>query len=605
MRLLRSALRTVSRSLSPMLWYELFFKVLAAAILAPLVAALLAGFIRSTGSVSISNEAIAGFILSPRGLAALVVVGTVSFGIIFMELAGLMVISAETLRGEPGRPVAALRRVAGRFPRLLRLGLLQLVGFVLLATPFLIALWLVYRSLLSGSDINYYLAERPPEFWMALGIGALVSAVALVLLAALYVGWILALPIMLFEQSRPWTALRRSYRLVRQAWRSVAAALVGWLLLALLLGAAANAAFDVVSNGILDRIGDRTVYVLAAVALLIALYVVGAAVISAVAATVDAALIMQIYADLAGSPPEAAPAERRAAAAPRFASAAGLAWVSVLAILAVAAVTAVTILGQLRLDHRVAVTAHRGSSRAAPENTLSAIRQAIDDGADFAEIDVQLSADSVVVVLHDADFQRVAGVARSIADLTYEEIGALDVGSWFSPDFAGERAPTLQQAMDLARGRIKLNIELKVKGAPEGLVERVAELVERNDFTAECVITSLDEAAVRAMKLRSPELAVGAIVATAIGDASRLPVDLLSVSTQFVSRNRIRRAHRRDVEVHVWTVNDPQQMWDMIHLRVDNIITDEPTVLVAVLEESASLNNAQRVLLGFRSWLAQ
>src|SRR5262249_22055869 len=93
----------------------------------------------------------------------------------------------------------------------------------------------------------------------------------------------------------------------------------------------------------------------------------------------------------------------------------------------------------------VRVTAHRGHARAAPENTLSAIRKAIESGADYVEMDVQQTADGVVVLLHDRDLKRVAGVSRRLDELSYDEVRKLDVGSWFDPAFAGERVPTLEQ----------------------------------------------------------------------------------------------------------------------------------------------------------------
>src|SRR5262245_66119900 len=84
----------------------------------------------------------------------------------------------------------------------------------------------------------------------------------------------------------------------------------------------------------------------------------------------------------------------------------------------------------------VQVTAHRGHARAAPENTLSAMRKAIESGADYAEMDVHLTADGEVVLLHDRDLKRVAGVSRRLDELSFAEVRRLDVGSWFGPAFA-------------------------------------------------------------------------------------------------------------------------------------------------------------------------
>jgi glycerophosphoryl diester phosphodiesterase len=603
--LLRAAFGTVRRGLAPLLWYELFFKLLAVAILTPLATRLMTVFIHSTGSVAVSNTAIVGFLASPSGVAAVVVVGAVSLAIIFLELAGLILIADATRRGGRADALPALRAVGKRFPRLLSLGALQLAGFSLVLAPFLAGIWLVYRSLLSTSDIYFYVTERPPEFWVAAGIGGAIALAGFLVFAALYVCWILALPVMLFEGSGAWGALRRSYHLARPAWWPVARMMIGWLLVSAALGMVAQFLFDGTAAGTLGLAGSRTRYVIAAVAGLAALYVVGSALLTAVAFTVDASLIAHAYAGLAGSPVEGRlPPDLAARRTPRKSST-RLVWVVVLGFLAVTVIASATAIRRLDLDRQVAITAHRGSSVAAPENTLSAVTQAIADGADYAEIDVQLSADSAVVVIHDIDLRRIAGVARLVSEMTLAELQEVDAGSWFSPQFAGERLPTLQEVIDLARGRIKLNIELKVTGSPDGLVDRVVDLVERNGFAEECVITSLEEAAVRAVKQQAPDLRVGFIAATAIGDPTRMPVDLLAVSTQFLSSGLIRRAHRRGMEIHVWTVNTRERAWDVIEMGVDNIMTDYPPRLRELLDERAEMTNAEKVLLAFRSWLAE
>jgi glycerophosphoryl diester phosphodiesterase len=603
--LLRAAFGTVRRGLAPMLWYELFFKLLAVAILTPLATRLMTVFIQSTGSVAVSNKAIVEFLASPSGVAAVVVVGAVSLAIVFFELAGLVLIADATRRGQRADALPALYAVGRRFPRLLSLGALQLAGFVLAIAPFVAGIWLVYRWLLSTSDIYFYVTQRPPEFWLATGVGGAIALVGFLVFALLYVGWILALPVMLFEGSGAWAALRRSYRLVRPAWWPVARTMVGWMLIAAALGTVAQFLFDATAAGTLGLAGSRTGYVIAAVAGLVALYVVGSALLSAVALTVDASLIAHVHATLAGTPSEERlPHDLAGRRTPRTSSA-RLAWVVVLGFLAVTVVASFTAVGRLDLDKQVAVTAHRGSSVAAPENTLSAVTQAIVDGADYAEIDVQLSADSAVIVIHDIDLRRIAGTPRLVSEMTLAELQEVDAGSWFSPEFASERLPTLQEVVDLARGRIKLNIELKVTGSPQGLVERVVDVIERNGFAEECVITSLEEAAVRAVKQQAPDLREGFILATAIGDPTRMPVDLLAVSTQFLSAGLIRRAHRRGMEVHVWTVNTRERMWDVIERGVDNIMTDYPPRLREVLEERAEMTNGEKVLLAFRSWLAE
>src|SRR5262249_13347946 len=173
----------------------------------------------------------------------------------------------------------------------------------------------------------------------------------------------------------------------------------------------------------------------------------------------------------------------------------------------------------------VQVTAHRGHARAAPENTLSAMRKAIDSGADYAEMDVQQTADGVIVLLHDRDLKRVAGLSRRLEDLSYDEVRKLDVGSWFDPAFASERVPTLEEVIKLCRGRIRLNIELKFFGPDRRLANAVARLLREQDFEADCFVTSRNYDALVEVKRHNPRLRTGLTVAHALGDVSRLEVE--------------------------------------------------------------------------------
>jgi len=107
------------------------------------------------------------------------------------------------------------------------------------------------------------------------------------------------------------------------------------------------------------------------------------------------------------------------------------------------------------------VIAHRGASAYAPENTLPAFEKAVELGADWFELDCTLSKDGAIIVIHDDSVDRTTGTVGAVRDLTLAELKALDAGSWYGPDFAGEPLPTLEEALDLARGRIGVYVEIK------------------------------------------------------------------------------------------------------------------------------------------------
>ncbi len=244
------------------------------------------------------------------------------------------------------------------------------------------------------------------------------------------------------------------------------------------------------------------------------------------------------------------------------------------------------------LGQRVQVTAHRGSSRRAPENSLSALRQAISDGADSAEIDVQETRDGVPVLIHDGDLMRIARHPGNIWELTYAEVLGLDIGSWFSPAFAAERIATLEQALAVARGSIGLNIELKDNGHGQRLAERTVELVRQSGWAGHCLVTSQDQTMLARVHQLAPEIKIGQIPSTPGDDLAIRGISLLSLPWEQVSAERIARNRRAGLDTHVWTVNDPAVMTRMLELGVDGIITDDPRRLRDLITEREGVLDA-------------
>jgi glycerophosphoryl diester phosphodiesterase len=194
----------------------------------------------------------------------------------------------------------------------------------------------------------------------------------------------------------------------------------------------------------------------------------------------------------------------------------------------------------------------------------------------------------------------VAGVSRRLEDLSYDEVRKLDVGSWFDPAFADERVPTLAEVINLSRGRIKLNIELKFFGKDRRLVGAAARLLRAQRFEPHCLVTSFNYDAIRELKRQDPSLRTGIIVAHALGNVSRLEVDALSVRADWLTDEVLRAAHRQGKEVHVWTVNDAGQMIRLMKRGVDNILTSDPDMAVRVRDEWASLTGPERLVLASR-----
>ncbi|MGN0506543.1 MAG: glycerophosphodiester phosphodiesterase family protein [Lachnospiraceae bacterium] len=232
-----------------------------------------------------------------------------------------------------------------------------------------------------------------------------------------------------------------------------------------------------------------------------------------------------------------------------------------------------------------AITAHRGASLTAPENTLSALSAAIENLADYAEIDVQETADGVVVLMHDYSLKRTTGQKKYVYYTTYEELKEYDCGSWFSAEFAGERIPTLEQALELCKGKIYLNIELKGAYNREELAEKVAQLIEEYDFENQCVVTSTSQEILLRVKELNENIKTGYIMSLAYGDFyEKEGIDFFSMKSSFIDEKVVETAHRFGKEIHAWTVNSRSELERMKLIGVDNIITDDPILAREVLE---------------------
>ena len=255
-------------------------------------------------------------------------------------------------------------------------------------------------------------------------------------------------------------------------------------------------------------------------------------------------------------------------------------------LLAVSAVALTGGCGRKEVD-MFTVTAHRGASAAAPENTIAAIERAIGFGAHFAEVDVHMSRDGRVVLMHDESVNRTTDGQGNVWDLTLEELKGLDAGSWFAEEFRGEPVPTLREAIDLARGKIKLNIEIKVSRDEPDIAEKVVGIIREEAFEDDCMVTSFDRETVEEVKRLAPDITTGHIFGkgyeeTVFGGGW----EVLSCSKDIVDEDFVARAGDAGKSVHVWTVNDEPTMIRLIGIGVDGIITNKPDLLFQVLSAS-------------------
>ena len=579
---------------------DLATRVAATLLLTPLVAFVAQLALSRASGGAATDMDILWFVLSPLGIATLLFVAG---GAILAGFIGHTAIMTVAAGFEENRAVSwlvgmreALRRLAGIFEMAVR----ALIRLILDAAPWLVVAGGIYLLMLTDHDINYYLAEKPSEFWIA---GALIGVALLGLVwfvGRRLLGWSIALPRLLFGGASPRDALKESAAALQDRKRRA-------LLLFLVWGGATLAVTALITgvSGWLGRLfipegTDQLAPMAAGIAIAVIVGGLGSLIVSVVSSIVLALSLFEL--DRAWATPWNLPktittdpgtlGKRATLAVP------GWAWVLV----AIAVPAGVLVLGYRMLDkisveNVVEVTAHRGASARAPENTLAAFRAAIEDRADFIELDVQETSDGVVAVHHDADFMRVAKDPRKIWETTWAEVAQIPNGGWFDPAFEAERVATLEDALELAGDEIRVNIELKTYGHGQQLEERVVEIVERTGMADRVVLMSLSRPIVQKLKELRPEWTVGLLAAVSIGDLTKLQADFLAVSAGNATPGLVKRAHESGKRLLVWTVNHPAQMSSMITIGVDGLITDEPALARDVMRQRAEMTPVERLLV--------
>ena len=596
--MLLGAYDDVRRSWRQLFLTDIAYKLVGVAILSPLLALTLQLFVSLSGNEVLADQDILFFALRPVGMIAIVVVSGVALTIIALEQACLMAIGLSAAEGLEVDLRSLFRFALGRARDVVILAVLITGRSLLWALPFLAAIGGIYLGFLGEYDINYYLSERPPEFLAALGLAAVVVAGLAAVLVPKLVGWAFALPLVLFESSTPRTALRQSRDRAFGHRGVMTAVLVGWGVAAFLLANAPVGLVTLAGRAVAPLARGSLDFVFVLMILLVALWLVLGVIATMVNAAAFALVIVRLYEKLAASPDLEAP---RVLAAGADGGRGGLSLRGVLVGLVVAALVAsavgFVVMRRVRIDQDVLVIAHRGAAGAAPENTLAAVGLAVEENADFVEIDVQETADGEVVVFHDSDFMKTAGVDLKIWDASFAEAREIDIGSWFDAGFSQERVPTLAEVLERCKDGSKVTIELKYYGHDQRLEERVAEIVEAAGMEEQVILMSLDYDGVRKMKRLRPEWTVGLLAATAVGDLTELDADFLAVNAGMATRSFVRRSRAQGKDVYVWTINDPVAMARMAAVGVDGLITDEPALARSVLERLAELGTVERMLL--------
>lgn len=423
-------------------------------------------------------------------------------------------------------------------------------------------------------------------------------AAACILILLLCLTWVLVLPLFVLERKSLWQSVKESVCYVRRRLVRVFLLLARWNLSAVFRAALLSGIVILPLYGVILAVGmqsTQAMFAMSRASLLIELpffqFLIDCSITAA-----QCSILALLYYHLRGHVPfelEQPVSGRRWRTSGKAVIAASIAGATVLTLL-----LSLVYLVLPKDDELLSllggtapvITSHRGYSSAAPENTLPAFQLAIDHGSDRAELDVQMTKDGVVMVTHDASLRRCTGRNAYIYDLTYDEVRKLDAGRWFSAKYAGTKIPTLEEVLDLCKGRIQLNIEIKPNAATPELEAETVRIIREKGFEKDCVITSQSYETLCKVKELDPEIETGYILALGVGSFYDLPeADFFSVEATFITSGMVQQIHKRGKTISAWTVNREEDASNMLSLGVDDVITDKPEMVQELISEDADL----------------
>lgn len=558
--------------------FEFVFKLLTVLIAVPLFSGAFKLIMKVTGYSYLTLENVAAFILHPVTLLSLIVLIILMTAYNMFDIATVIIILDQSYQKKKVRIREAVGMSVRRCRELLHLSSLPLAFLTLFLIPFL------NLGMASGLITTIQIPEFITDYILKDKVLLPLCMTAVLLLAILLVRWLYSLHFFIlegesFQQARKRSGLLGAGKHIRDLavlfvlQAAITFAYVLFILVGILLIVAMNAALG------------RFLLIKSILASLVWLFIaVSAAIFMALSTPFSYAGISVLYYARRQERGEEIHSLKLEALEPAGKKHHGLRFLLGGAA-AVALVLAVRFTyglyrGEYNLNieyvRTTEVTAHRGASVNYPENTMSAFVGAKELGADWIELDVQQTKDGEIIVIHDTNFKRTTGLDRNTWELTYAEVCRLDAGSFFAPDFQGERIPLLSEVIAFAEeNNVRLNIELKPTGHETDFEKSVVDIIREYDFAEECVVTSQVYQVLENVKSYDPQIRTVYVMSLAYGDITTLEAaDHFSVEAANVSKELVGRVHREGKELYAWTVNTRESISRMVEMNVDNIITD-------------------------------
>ncbi|EAL14562.1 glycerophosphoryl diester phosphodiesterase [Bacillus cereus G9241] len=563
--------QTVRFAFWNVLTFQLAYKLLAAIVFVPLFGIIFNKLLYFGGYANATNDELLAFLKTPYGILAIVILSLLALFLIFTEFAVLIIISYFAHKRQKVRLRPILYKTVTYLPTLFTY---CLPGFILYAVVLLPLLNMGYETaLIPQIQIpNFITGELAKTTMGQVGYYTFFAVVAY-----LNLRWIFVLPIVVLEQKPFRIAARKSATLVKESFFKVLFFLVGFfisigIVYVIFLGIYLLCLWGVYEftnpKGTFALLAESTISVFLTSTLYLFSFIVTPFYIMAITRLYLQKVPVEDVLLEEGLDYSKTKADKCFFQKHRW----KFIGVYIVGIITAGMVVAFIVTFISNSYKEPIIMAHRGYISKGVENTKEAIQGAIDAKADYAEIDVLQTKDGELAVIHDLKLKRLANANVHVSDLTMDELRQLTL----SQDGFSGQISTLDEIIKLAKGKIKLNIEVKLHGGEKDFVNKVLKTIKDNEFEKQCVIQTLHYPLIKEFKRANPNIKVGYILYASRAHLKNVKADFYVAEEYMLNKKLVKEARKLNKPIYVWTVNDMESLKGYYKLNVDGIITDYP-----------------------------
>lgn len=559
--------------------FEMCYKILVSFLFVPINYLVVNKFMKAEGIFALTNREFLKFATTPVGIISTIVLMLMSFLVIFIEISVLTYVAYKSHKREKVTLIEGIFNSFSVIPRTLGFSMVPLFLIVAIISP------------LVGVGFCSSLIRKltiPPFVTLELyktTQGKIAYGIFIIIIMILLFRWILAIPELIIENKKAKQCLRNSKRFYKTNKLTLFVYMSIWTFINTCIFEFLSTGFSFEEVLLSNLLGRESLSFLICGGIVFAIFYISYVLVSLVMMPIFISFLTELFYRIRGNNVE----ERKFVTGDeyiknilfRFSKKIGGTYLqlSIIIFIIFIGIKGADAIFNRTISVDTQITAHRGSTQKAPENSISAIREAISEKADFAEIDIQTTKDDVPVLFHDINLKRIDGSNREIKNLNYEEVEKIDNGLYFNKEFAGEKIPTLESVLIEAKDKIKLNIELKPMKKDDTVAKQTIDLIKKYDMEDQVVITCMDYDVLQEAKKYSHLIKYGYIIVMSIGDINSIDADFISIESSLVKPALVSKLHNMHKEIHVWTVNDEDTAKEMMSLGVDNIITDNVNLI--------------------------